>query len=186
MRSRDYPSRGDIYWAELKPVKGSEQGGFRPVFIVSNNLMNEKAPIVLTIPMTRSDESVKPLPFNIPCPASFLDIDDKIIEALSKRGHYYAKGKDSTLLCNQARAISKERLIAKLGQLNNSTLHNKINIALKDAFALTACKNCFTPLREGGTKCPNPYCKTPYAKKCKCGKTSPLEFNYCPHCGEGI
>lgn len=66
MANEDTPIRGDIYWANLEPVAGSEQGGCRPVLIISNNLMNKKAPVVIAIPITRSGEKAKAGPFNLP------------------------------------------------------------------------------------------------------------------------
>lgn len=56
------PVRGEIYWANLEPVQGSEQGNSRPVLIVSNNLMNENAQIVIAVPLTRSGERTGPCP----------------------------------------------------------------------------------------------------------------------------
>lgn len=65
-------SHGDVYWADLEPVKGSEQGGYRPFFIASNNIMNEVSPIVLIIPMTRTHKVIPP--FIIPYKISDLNI----------------------------------------------------------------------------------------------------------------
>jgi mRNA interferase MazF len=185
--SKHGPKRGDIYWANLDPVEGSEQGKSRPVFIISNNLMNVSAPIVQIIPMTKSKKEAKSYPFNIEFQYCNLQIDDNIVEDLRKEGHFYVQ-EDGFFLCNQARAISKERLIAKLGTAKSRELYiNEIENAIVHSFALDACQSCYTPLRHNSTHCPNPKCKKRAKKKCSaCNIAYKLSYKYCPECGKEI
>lgn len=78
----DQPIRGDLYWANLEPVKGSEQGGSRPVLIMSNNIMNRTAPIIVAIPMTRAEEKISAGPFNIPFKISTAEIIEENVKNL--------------------------------------------------------------------------------------------------------
>lgn len=80
--------RGQIWYADLSPVRGSEQGGLRPVVIVQNNVGNKHSPTVIICPMT--SQVKKPLPTH----ATLV----------------YGKCAGSTLLCEQVRVIDKSRL----------------------------------------------------------------------------
>lgn len=178
----DTPLRREVFWANLEPVKGSEQGGFRPVLIISNNLMNEKAPVVIAIPMTRSDEA-KSAPFNIFYKSSQVSVNKNAVEELAKLGHRYAHA-DGVLLCNQSRTIAKVRLICKLGIFVDVDVIRRVEESIKDAFALEACDICGIPLRVGGIICRR--CGRAYRTMCVCKAVVGLEFNYCPVCGRGL
>ena len=96
--------RGDIWLANLNPVRGSEQAGTRPVLIFQNNVINTFTTTVLTIPLTTNLRRAS-LP-------SCLRI---------------AKGEgglaqDSVILCHQLRVLDKTRLYSKLGTVSPSTL----------------------------------------------------------------
>ncbi|MED0665687.1 type II toxin-antitoxin system PemK/MazF family toxin [Bacillus badius] len=176
-----HPSRGDIYWANLEPVKGSEQGGSRPVFVISNDLMNQTASICIVIPITRPGEKVKNYPFNIKFESSDWSITPKAIEAINELGNSFA-GQGGYLLCNQARAFSKERLLVKMGTFNSDIQLRKVEDAIIHSYGLDICTSCGTPHRPGGLKCFK--CGKRYQKKCfGCGRTNPLNFKYCPDCG---
>jgi mRNA interferase MazF len=83
--------RGEIFLANLEPVKGSEQGGVRPVLIIQNDIGNEYSKTTIIAPLT-STIPKKEYPFNVFLPSSFLK-------------------KDSTILLNQVRTIDNSRLI---------------------------------------------------------------------------
>lgn len=82
--------RGQIYYADLSPVVGSEQGGMRPVLIIQNNLGNKHAPTTIVAPIT-SKFTKKILPTHI---------------ELTGLDHL----RDSVVLCEQIRVIDKQRL----------------------------------------------------------------------------
>lgn len=93
--------RGEVYQADLNPVAGSEQGGRRPVLIVSRNALNANAPIVVVVPLTGRENKRRLYPTHV--------------ELTAGEG---GLSKDSVALCEQVRAISKNRLKKKLWQVS--------------------------------------------------------------------
>ena len=90
--------RGDIFYAELNPVIGSEQGGNRPVLVIQNNIGNANSPTVIVAPITSRANKGEHLPTHI------------LIESESLH-------KDSFLLLEQIRTIDKQRLGEKIGHI---------------------------------------------------------------------
>lgn len=109
--------RGDIYYADLSPVVGSEQGGVRPVLIVQNDVGNRYSPTVIAAAITSQREKSK-LPTHI-------EIDSQTC-GLSK---------DSVVLLEQIRTIDKKRLKEKMGRLDDGSMGN-IDHALSISFGL--------------------------------------------------
>lgn len=109
--------RGDIYYADLSPVVGSEQGGVRPVLIVQNDVGNQYSPTVIAAAITSQTEKSK-LPTHI-------ELDSKNC-GLSK---------DSVVLLEQIRTIDKRRLREKMGTLDASSM-SQVNKALSISFGL--------------------------------------------------
>ena len=109
--------RGDIFYADLSPVIGSEQGGLRPVLIVQNDIGNKYSPTVIAAAIT-SRLSKTRLPTHI-------DIYAKDV-GLSK---------DSVVLLEQIRTIDKKRLKEKMGHLDDITM-NEVNNAISVSFGL--------------------------------------------------
>ena len=103
--------RGDIFLADLEPVKGSEQGGIRPVLIIQNNISNEYSPVTIIAALT-SKLFEKEYPTNI-----FLSKEESNLE------------KDSTILLNQIRTIDKSRISRKIGSINKYTM-SKVDLAI--------------------------------------------------------
>ena len=99
-----YPivSRGEVWYADLSPVIGSEQGGLRPVLIIQNDLGNKHAPTTIVVPIT-SRFTKKELPTHVTMPAGCLF-------------------KDSIALCEQIRTIDKCRLKTKMGAVDDETI----------------------------------------------------------------
>ena len=97
--------RGDIYYADLSPVVGSEQGGMRPVLIVQNDVGNKYSPTVIAAAIT-SKTSKSKLPTHIEVYA------DK-----------YGLAKDSVILLEQIRTIDKTRLKEKMGHLDDYVMN---------------------------------------------------------------
>jgi len=103
--------RGDIYYADLSPVVGSEQGGVRPVLIVQNNVGNKFSPTVIAAAITSQINKAK-MPTHIE-----IDADD------------YGLSKDSVILLEQVRTIDKRRLKERIGHLNEN-LMDRVNEAI--------------------------------------------------------
>lgn len=109
--------RGDIYYADLSPVVGSEQGGVRPVLVVQNDVGNKYSPTVIVAAITSRINKAK-MPTHIEISA-----DD------------YGLSKDSVILMEQIRTIDKRRLKERAGHLDDD-LKSEIDEALKISFGL--------------------------------------------------
>lgn len=102
--------RGEIYFADLDPVEGSEQGGKRPVLIIQNDVGNQYAPTTIASPITSQFKKYK-YPTHI-------YIEN--IEGIDNQ---------SIVMLEQIRTISKERLKFKMGKLNQITM-KKVDMAI--------------------------------------------------------
>ena len=107
--------RGDIYYAELNPVIGSEQGGTRPVLIISNDIGNKHSPTVIIAAITSRVHTKAKLPTHT---------------AVSNY-----EGLDSVILLEQIRTIDKQRLKQYMGMMPNSIMA-RVNKALAISVAL--------------------------------------------------
>ncbi|MBT3583179.1 type II toxin-antitoxin system PemK/MazF family toxin [Candidatus Woesearchaeota archaeon] len=105
-------NRGDILFVDFEPVKGSEQGGFRPSLVLQNNKGNLFSPLTIVAPIT-SKEFLKEYPTNVFIPKGISNLK-----------------KDSTILLNQIRTIDKTRVRKKVCNLNDFYM-KKVEIALK-------------------------------------------------------
>ena len=110
-RMRGNMRRGDVYYADLRPVIGSEQGGIRPVLIVQNDVGNKHSPTVICAAITSKMNKAK-LPTHIELNAALYDMD-----------------KDSVVLLEQLRTIDKKRLKDKVCHLDGDIMR-KVNRAL--------------------------------------------------------
>lgn len=115
--SRVLIKRGDIFYADLRPVIGSEQGGIRPVLIVQNDIGNRYSPTVICAAITSQINKAK-LPTHV--------------EIEAKR---YDLVKDSVVLLEQVRTIDKKRLKEKVCHLEND-LMEKVNKGLNVSFGV--------------------------------------------------
>lgn len=109
--------RGDIYYADLRPVMGSEQGGIRPVLIIQNDTGNKHSPTVICAAITSQMNKAK-LPTHV-------EVD----------AHKYEIVKDSVILLEQLRTIDKKRLKDKVCHLDGDIL-SKIDKALSVSLEL--------------------------------------------------
>ena len=110
--------RGDIYYADLSPVVGSEQGGLRPVLIVQNDVGNRHSPTVMAAAITsRLDKTRMP---------THIDIS----------GDRTGLARDSVVLLEQMRTIDKRRLKEKMGHLDDSSM-SQINGAISVSLGLS-------------------------------------------------
>jgi len=96
--------RGDVYFADLSPVRGSEQGGQRPVLIIQNDVGNKYSPTVIVAAITAKIAKAK-LPTHVEVEASKVGLI-----------------KDSVILLEQVRTIDKTRLIQRLGHLEDEVM----------------------------------------------------------------
>ena len=109
--------RGDIYYADLSPVVGSEQGGIRPVLIVQNDVGNRYSPTVIAAAITsRTDKNKMPTHIDV--------VADE-----------YGLEKNSVILLEQIRTLDKKRLREKMGHLDDSVM-NRVNSAISVSFGL--------------------------------------------------
>ena len=109
--------RGDIYYADLSPVVGSEQGGVRPVLIVQNDIGNKYSPTVIAAAITSQQFKTK-LPTHISVDAAVCGLS-----------------KDSVVLLEQIRTLDKQRLKEKMGSIDHAAM-NRVDKALSVSFGL--------------------------------------------------
>lgn len=96
--------RGELYYADLSPVVGSEQGGVRPVLVVQNDVGNKYSPTVIAAAVTSKINKAK-LPTHIELPSDT-----------------YGLQKDSVILLEQIRTLDKRRLKERIGELPVATM----------------------------------------------------------------
>lgn len=96
--------RGELYYADLSPVVGSEQGGIRPVLVVQNDVGNKYSPTVIAAAVTSKINKAK-LPTHIELPSES-----------------YGLARDSVILLEQIRTLDKRRLKERIGELNENTM----------------------------------------------------------------
>ncbi len=109
--------RGDIFYADLSPVVGSEQGGMRPVLIVQNDTGNRHSPTVIAAAITSQTGKAR-LPTHIELNARSVGLS-----------------RDSVILLEQIRTIDKSRLRERMGKLDESTM-TKVDNAIAVSFGL--------------------------------------------------
>lgn len=109
--------RGDIFYADLSPVVGSEQGGVRPVLVVQNDIGNRYSPTVIAAAITSKINKAK-LPTHI-------ELDAQT----------YGLAKDSIIMMEQIRTIDKKRLKEKIGHLDSDAMQ-RVNDALNVSFGI--------------------------------------------------
>ncbi|MEN6349609.1 MAG: type II toxin-antitoxin system PemK/MazF family toxin [Syntrophomonas sp.] len=110
--------RGEIYFAQLNPVVGSEQGGVRPVLVVQNDIGNQYSPTTIILAITAQINKAK-LPTHIELKASV-----------------YGLERDSVILAEQVRTIDKTRLKQRIAVLKEETM-NKVDQALLISLGLS-------------------------------------------------
>ena len=109
--------RGEVFYADLSPVVGSEQGGLRPVLIVQNDVGNKYSPTVIAAAITSKQDKNK-LPTHINLGAQNCGLQ-----------------KDSIVLLEQVRTIDKRRLKERMGEIDPKSM-GQVNQALQISFGL--------------------------------------------------
>lgn len=110
--------RGELYYADLSPVVGSEQGGVRPVLIVQNDVGNKYSPTIIAAAVTSRMNKAK-LPTHIELPPAF------------------GLAKDSVILLEQVRTIDKKRLKERIGELPQATM-KRVDKAIMISFGVVS------------------------------------------------
>ncbi len=110
---KKFPKRGEIYWVDLDPARGSETQKTRPGLVISNDIGNEMSDVVIIAPITSKVKNIYPFEVEI-----FIE---------NKRGK---------AMINQCRAVDKSRLKGKLGEANLETMKS-VEEALKIVFAIS-------------------------------------------------
>ena len=135
--------RGEIYYADLNPVIGSEQGACRPVLVVQNNYGNEHSPSIVIVPLTRNLHKT-PMPTHVIIPRTF------------------GLHTDSIALTEQIRVIDRSRFISYLGRITyeiqsavDDALAVSVGLASKrftknQMFVLSLCPRCESDFRNSG------------------------------------
>ena len=136
--------RGDIYYADLNPVVGSEQGSLRPIIVVQNNIGNEYSPTIVVIPITRNLHK-NPLPTHVLIPRTSSGLDA-----------------DSLALAEQIRTIDRLRFSEYIGRVGEDVMP-AIDKALSvcvglekrrppkgEMLDLTLCRRCEDDFRKSG------------------------------------
>jgi mRNA interferase MazF len=131
--------RGDIYYADLSPVVGSEQGGLRPVLIIQNDVGNRYSPTVIAAAITSRLGKTR-LPTHIDVFANRVGLV-----------------KDSVILLEQVRTLDKRRLKEKMGHLDEGTMHQ-----VDRAIAVSVGLGDWQPVEHVATN-PAPFVATPAA-----------------------
>lgn len=115
--SENQIKRGEIYFADLSPVVGSEQGGLRPVLIVQNDVGNKYSPTIIAAAITsRPDKIKRPTHIEV-------------------KGGQCGLTKDSVILLEQVRTLDKKRLKGKIGEISPELI-DSLNNALFVSFGL--------------------------------------------------
>lgn len=109
--------RGDLFWVNLDPIKGSEQAGRRPVLVIQNDVGNQWAPTVIVAPLTTKSYS-REFPANVDLPKDTAGLKS-----------------NSTVLCSQIRTIDKSRLEERIGALSMMDIA-RVNRAIKISLGL--------------------------------------------------
>jgi len=108
----DFPKRGEIYWVNLDPTVGAETKKIRPALIVSNDVGNELANIVMIAPITSKIKNIYPFEVKVSI-----------------------KGKPAKIMINQCRAVDKMRLTNKIDSIDPETM-KLVEDAIKIVFGL--------------------------------------------------
>ena len=95
--------RGEIYYADLSPVIGSEQSGIRPILVIQNDVGNKFSPTIIGVPITSKNKVTMPTHIEI-------------------EGNRYGLEKNSIILAEQIRTLDKSRLKEKVGMLDKATM----------------------------------------------------------------
>ena len=130
--------RGDIFYADLSPVVGSEQGGLRPVLIIQNDVGNRYSPTVIAAAITSRMGKTR-LPTHIDIYADKAGL-----------------AKDSVILLEQIRTLDKRRLKEKMGHLDDRIM-DQVNVAIAVSLGLGKAEGTSTPQASASSNLPSAF-----------------------------
>ena len=130
--------RGDIFYADLSPVVGSEQGGLRPVLIIQNDVGNRYSPTVIAAAITSRMGKTR-LPTHIDIYADKAGL-----------------AKDSVILLEQIRTLDKRRLKEKMGHLDDRIM-DQVNVAIAVSFGLGKTEGTSTTQASASSNLPSAF-----------------------------
>ena len=130
--------RGDIFYADLSPVVGSEQGGLRPVLIIQNDVGNRYSPTVIAAAITSRMGKTR-LPTHIDIYADKAGL-----------------AKDSVILLEQIRTLDKRRLKEKMGHLDDRIM-DQVNVAIAVSVGLGKAEGTSTPQASASSNLPSAF-----------------------------
>jgi mRNA interferase MazF len=110
--------RGQIYWLDWNPARGSEQGGRRPALIIQTDIANKKGHYPLTVVVAISSQG-RPIPFHV-------EVEPTSENGLSRRSY---------LKCEQIMTVRKDRLAGKIGTVDSGTME-QVDQAIKQVLSL--------------------------------------------------
>lgn len=113
VKNTDFPKRGEIYWVNLDPTIGQETKKKRPALVVSNDIGNQMANIIMVAPITSKVKNIYPFEVKVS-----------------------VKGKLGKIMLNQCRAIDKSRITSKIDSINHETM-KQVEDAIKIVFGLS-------------------------------------------------
>lgn len=105
---KKYVTQGNIYMCDFSGAKGSEQKGTRPVLVVTSNIANQFSNIIIVVPLTSKNKNTLPIHYTL------------------YKKKYPLLSEDSIVLCEQIKAIDKDRLGKYMGKINTEDLKNVI------------------------------------------------------------
>lgn len=154
-----HPRRGEIWYANLDPVQGSEQGGHRPVVVLQNNIANKFSPVSIVAIMTRQ--------------GSYKD---------ERRPDFVRIEENSYVMCNQVRTLDKSRFDKIINTIPPDIM-TAIDNAIHNSMGLRLCHKCTAPIEKDWTECK--WCKEIVQWQCPdCSKLISVHFQFCPYCGQ--
>ena len=158
--------RGEVYWADLATIRGSEQDGLRPVLVVQSNSGNDNSPTTVVIPgSTRFTAEQKRWPIHVFVPQGTANLTS-----------------DTVFKAQQIRTLDvKNRFRDYIGVLPKHFLE-KANNAIIAATGLSACLDCGYPNFPDQVTCRS--CGRQLRRRCSaCGRPLDLSWSHCPWCG---
>ncbi|WP_154983173.1 type II toxin-antitoxin system PemK/MazF family toxin [Paenibacillus xylanexedens] len=161
--------RGDIYIADLEPVRGTEKGKQRRVLIVSNDIGNDLGTTVIALPITGEvTEKRKRMPM--------------FVELIPN--DHNGQTKTALIDCGQIRVLSKKERISDYKGYVEEAIMKKVDVALETSLALKRCHSCDYVLMPNKKHCVNKECRIALVEVCSnCSCEVDVRFNFCPNCG---
>lgn len=166
---KDKINRGEIYIADLEPVRGSEEGKERRVIIISNDIGNNIGPTVIALPITTK-------------------ITEKRLRLPMFVKLYPTKENGQTELglidCNQIRVLSKKERIGDYKGVVSNNVMLKVDAAIETCLALKRCPDCDYVLMPNKKHCVNRSCGVLLMDVCSmCSQEVSTNHKFCPNCG---